>query len=136
MAGDYNVNLKERHLREENFHDQKADKASKDGFYEHGASSYSYEKMLSLAGEFKNKNVLDLGCGTGWASVIYAERGSKVTAIDISEIVIMKSPSPTKATTLRSGFPISIDPSFAPIAAGTLYPIVEKPPAVRHVLGS
>ncbi len=52
-------------------------------------------------------------------------------AVCNSCIVIMKSPSPTKPMTCLFGLP-----SFAPIVAGSVYPIVENPPALIHVLGS
>lgn len=85
MEKDINGNLEERHLREETFHDEKAMEESKDSFYEHGAAWYAYEKMLKMAGDLQNKQVLDLGCGTGWASIVYAEKGAEVTGLDISD---------------------------------------------------
>src|SRR5690242_811397 len=36
--------------------------------------------LVDLAG----KRVLDIGCGTGWTSLLLAQRGAKVTAVDIS----------------------------------------------------
>jgi 2-polyprenyl-3-methyl-5-hydroxy-6-metoxy-1,4-benzoquinol methylase len=32
----------------------------------------------------EGKRVLDIGCGTGWTSLLLAQRGAKVTAVDIS----------------------------------------------------
>ncbi len=52
------------------------------------------------------------------------------TAAWSSCIVWRKSPSPQTATTSRSG-----SASWAPIAAGSVKPIVEKPPDVRWVRG-
>lgn len=36
-------------------------------------------------GEFKDKKVLEIGCGSGAASCLFAKNGAKVTAIDITE---------------------------------------------------
>jgi SAM-dependent methyltransferase len=35
--------------------------------------------------QWSNKNVLDLGCGPGWFSKMYAQGGAKVTGMDITE---------------------------------------------------
>ena len=47
-----------------------------------------------------------------------------------SWFVIWKQPSPSIAHTVASGAP-----TFAPIAAGTAYPIVPRPPELSQVLG-
>ena len=44
--------------------------------------------MLSLIGDVQGKKVLDAGCGYGYYSVLMAERGARVTGIDISERMI------------------------------------------------
>ena len=84
MKKNVNTRIDERHLREASFHDGKVQKEPTDSFYKHGAARFAFEKMLNLAGNFHNKKVLDFGCGTGWASVIYAEKGAIVTGLDIS----------------------------------------------------
>lgn len=44
-----------------------------------------YVDIVELAvGELKDKSVLDIGCGTGVLSIKFAERGSRVTGVDIS----------------------------------------------------
>ena len=45
------------------------------------------KKQFDVLTSFKNKaNVLDYGCGTGWASIILAKSGVKsVTAVDVAE---------------------------------------------------
>lgn len=35
--------------------------------------------------EARQKNVLDIGCGPGWLTVMYARKGAVVTAIDLTE---------------------------------------------------
>ena len=52
-------------------------------------------------------------------------------AVTSSCAVIWKQPSPSMAHTVRSG-----RPTLAPIAAGTLKPIVPRPPELTHVYGS
>jgi len=34
--------------------------------------------------DVRGKRVLDIGCGTGWTSILLAQRGARVTAVDIS----------------------------------------------------
>src|SRR5690606_8087057 len=49
-------------------------------------SDAATRNMLRLAGgATKFKNALDIGCGPGRASLILAEQGIKVTAIDLSD---------------------------------------------------
>ncbi len=53
-----------------------------------------------------------------------------IAQVASSWLVIWKQPSPSIAQTVLSG-----QPTFAPIAAGTAYPIVPSPPELSHVLG-
>ena len=85
MKKNVNTRIAERHLREASFHDEKVQKEPTDTFYKNGAAWFAFEKMLNLAGNLHNKKVLDFGCGTGWASIIYAEKGAIVTGLDISD---------------------------------------------------
>ncbi len=48
-----------------------------------------------------------------------------------SWLVIWKQPSPSMAQTVASG-----RPTFAPMAAGTAYPIVPRPPELSQRRGS
>jgi ubiquinone/menaquinone biosynthesis C-methylase UbiE len=77
--------LQQRHAAEETFHDRKSASRHGNSFYEHGATLHAFQKFLDVAGDLKGLAVLDLGCGTGWASILYAQNGANVTAIDISE---------------------------------------------------
>jgi len=45
-------------------------------------------KAINLCGNLSGKRVLDFGCGVGNTSIILAERGAKVTALDISPEMI------------------------------------------------
>ncbi len=45
-------------------------------------------KLLDLCGDISDLNVLDAGCGAGHVSLLLAERGELVTAIDISPRLI------------------------------------------------
>jgi SAM-dependent methyltransferase len=81
--------LPERHQAEAAFHDQK---------YAHGESyprhymlnpTYPiYQRMLALAGEQRNKCVLEYGCGEGWIARDLALAGARVYAFDISPVAV------------------------------------------------
>ena len=43
------------------------------------------EEEMRLLGDVAGKRVLDLGCGTGQASIVFAMRGATVIAVDASE---------------------------------------------------
>ncbi|MFA5174306.1 MAG: methyltransferase domain-containing protein [Candidatus Pacearchaeota archaeon] len=43
------------------------------------------ENKLKIIGNVMGKNILDLGCGGGQASVIFAKKGAKVIGIDLSK---------------------------------------------------
>jgi ubiquinone/menaquinone biosynthesis C-methylase UbiE len=69
------------------------DKMRTDVPYETGAEYlFSIWRKLGIT----PKSVLDLGCGTGSASLILSERGFDVTGIDLSEAMIKIAKSKTK----------------------------------------
>lgn len=41
--------------------------------------------ILDLVGEVKNKTIVDFGCGDGRYSIVFAQKGGRVTGIDLSE---------------------------------------------------
>ncbi len=47
--------------------------------------------ILELVGDLKGRRVLDLGCGSGYSSRLFARAGGIVTGIDISEQQIAKA---------------------------------------------
>ncbi|MDR4499280.1 MAG: methyltransferase domain-containing protein [Candidatus Scalindua sp.] len=49
---------------------------------------HCYTYAVKSLGDIKGQKVLDLGCGTGWFSVILAKRGAVVEGIDISTTAI------------------------------------------------
>jgi len=48
-------------------------------------NSFEQGKIFELLGEIKNKEVLDIGAGTGRLTNILVQKGAKITALDISE---------------------------------------------------
>lgn len=59
-------------------------------------NSFEQEKIFELLGEIKNKEVLDIGAGTGRLTNILTQKGAEVTALDISkemlEVLRRKNP--------------------------------------------
>lgn len=45
---------------------------------------HGYVHAQQRLGDLRGKRILDLGCGTGWLSVILAKRGATVDAVEIS----------------------------------------------------
>ena len=63
--------------------------AAWDEFVESGAGYYRMEVhgpgLLAACGDIAGLAVLDLGCGQGWASRRLAQRGAKVTGVELTE---------------------------------------------------
>ena len=53
-------------------------------------NSFEQGKLIPLLGNLTGKNVLDIGAGTGRLSVLLANRGAKVTALDVSSEMLKK----------------------------------------------
>ena len=51
-------------------------------------NSFEQDKLLPLAGEVKNKKILDVGAGTGRLAIKLARLKAMVTALDISEEIL------------------------------------------------
>ena len=64
-----------------------------DGFYE--ANQYPFEKgtsndAIQVAGYKNTGEVLDIGCGEGDNAMFFASKGFRVTAVDISKVIISR----------------------------------------------
>lgn len=54
------------------------------GFGEHLQSIHWQILFGRYLSDVRGRRVLDIGCGTGWTSLLLAQRGAQVTAVDIS----------------------------------------------------
>ncbi len=74
---------------EEKFHDRWADSINIDDLivdeYFEASTSPENRIIMEKIGDIKDKNILELGCGAGEASVYFAKKGAEVTAVDISQ---------------------------------------------------
>jgi len=82
------MNSKEVLRKEEDFHDNWADSINidevmVDEFFE-ACTSPENRIILEYLGNINGKNILEIGCGAGEASVYFAKKGALVTATDIS----------------------------------------------------
>jgi len=86
--------LEERYLDETSFFNKKAEIAfhQQKNFRLKNEKTYELlfseiiqlKPVVSFFGNIRNKNLLDLGCGDGWASLYFARNGAKVFCCDIS----------------------------------------------------
>lgn len=87
------MNYEKNELHEEKFHDNWAKSIDlnsilvKESFESCTALENQY--ALKQIGDLKGKNILDLGCGAGEASIYFAINGANVTASDISEEMLV-----------------------------------------------
>lgn len=87
-----NVDLRKRHRLERQFHDNLAkNEILKNYNYKlffQAPTAIENRYALALLRPLKNKKILDLGCGSGEASLFFASKGAYVHAIDISSKMI------------------------------------------------
>jgi ubiquinone/menaquinone biosynthesis C-methylase UbiE len=51
-------------------------------------SSVAFEYLMNLIGEVRGLRILDYGCGSGWLSTYFAQRGAIVEGFDISSKLV------------------------------------------------
>jgi ubiquinone/menaquinone biosynthesis C-methylase UbiE len=83
--------MDKRYQIEQKFHDEKAEHKESDFLYSQGvlhkADLYAYQLLEPLNG----KVVLDIGCGLGYNSILFAKQGAYVYGIDISPKMIERA---------------------------------------------
>lgn len=55
-----------------------------------GEYDWVFERALEHFGPVEGKRLIDLGCGSGVASLYFAERGAQVVSVDYSEVAVDK----------------------------------------------
>jgi ubiquinone/menaquinone biosynthesis C-methylase UbiE len=63
-------------------------------------------KKLTFSIQLENKNVLDIGCGSGMISAYFCEKGSSVFGIDISENMIHQADDFVRSRNFKATFTI------------------------------
>ena len=61
---------------------------------------YSLPAFLAFIGDIRGKRVLDIGCGEGYNTRIFAQQGAKVTGVDLSKEMIQLAQEEEKRTKL------------------------------------
>jgi SAM-dependent methyltransferase len=75
---------------------------------------YERPYMISQFPSLKDKNILDLGCGSGFYTEYALQQGAHVTAIDVSKVLVNKLSTRLKTPALRTicadiAKPLSLD---------------------------
>lgn len=79
-----------------------------DPWFKDNVARILFEEEIQIKKEwFKEKNVLDAGCGNGRWTYGFAELGANITAIDISQIAIEKTKTAVKDHKVRKEFVVS-----------------------------
>ena len=72
-----------------------------------------YPEALRLLGELENKNVLDIGCGSGGFTRMMAEKGAKVVGYDPAEEQVRKAQDAERNNPLGIKYFVSDRPSIS-----------------------
>jgi 2-polyprenyl-3-methyl-5-hydroxy-6-metoxy-1,4-benzoquinol methylase len=79
------IDLIKRTMDEEIFHNNRFTKVNNEPLhYQYKPTYRIFERMKQLMDQVKRKEILELGCGTGWITYEMAALGGNVRAIDIS----------------------------------------------------
>jgi len=118
----------ERLKREQQFHDAQAAEraatfvADPARYRFHDAEYLDHQRWVRPAierlGPLSGKNVLDWGCGHGMAAVVFARRGARVTACDLSTGYLCEAQERAAANNVRVRC-IRADAERLPLASGS-----------------
>jgi len=89
-------------IKSDKFYIEPADYALSEWEYcekQHAIWREIHLRAIDLCGDMKGKRILDFGCGVGNMSIILAERGAKLLALDISPEMIKRVKKRMAATT-------------------------------------
>ena len=93
-------------------------------------NSFEKDKLIPLLGDVRGKTILDVGAGTGRASVILAKMGAAVTALDVSEQMLkeLKKKNPKVQTVIGDAESLPFpDKSFDAVVAAFLIVHLKDP---------
>lgn len=130
-------------LKEEAFHDEWADNIDLDSLhvdaYFEACTVPENRYLLSQMGDLEGKTILELGCGSGEASVYFAKKGAHCTATDISggmlEVVkrLAKRHNVQVATKKSASFPLDFpDDHFDFVYAANVLHHVDLEPSLKE----
>jgi len=99
-----------------------------------GAPLYPLEVAYSLLGDIRGKRVLDVGCGLGENSLLFAHWGAKVTGIDISSGSVEIANQRATELGLNSQVEFIAQPFEDAVADAGKYDIVWSAAFLHHVI--
>ena len=97
--------IQERQQAEKAFHEKKFGEEKSTSHYRTGFKSDLMERFWAEMGDLNGKKILELGCGTGWLTLMMAKRGAQVSTFDISEEAVKK----VKSLVRERGFEDQVD---------------------------